>query len=128
MRPRLASVAPRLALSIGGVVAIIAGLGFALAPAQLLGGFGFAAGSETQVVTRDIGVTLIGLGILNWLARDAVGPAVRAILIGNIFIQAAELLVNAWEIAAGLIPGQAAGGVVLHLILGIVFVLALRRA
>ncbi len=118
----------KLALSIGGVVAAVAGLGFALAPAQMLSGFGFAAASETQVVTRDIGVTLIGLGILNWLARDATGPAVRAILVGNIFVQVAELVVNAWEIVAGLIPAQAAGGIVLHLVLGIVFLLALRRA
>ena len=118
----------KLALSIGAVVAILAGLGFALAPAQLLSGFGFAAVGETQVVTRDIGVTLIGLGILNWLARDATGPAVRAILIGNLFIQVAETIVNGWEIAAGLIPAQAAGGIVLHVVLGALFVLALRRA
>ena len=121
-------MSPKLALMIGAVVAILAGLGFALAPAQLLSGFGFTAPPEAVVVTRDIGVTLVGLGILNWLARDAIGPAVRAILIGNIFIQAAELVVNAWEIGAGLIPAQAAGGLVLHIALGVIFVLALRRA
>jgi hypothetical protein len=110
------------------VVAVLAGLGFAIVPAQLLSGFGFATPTEALVVTRDIGVTLIGLGILNWLARDATGPAVRAILIGNLVIQAAELLVNAWEIVAAMIPTQAAGGILLHLALGIVFLLALRRA
>jgi len=121
-------MSPKLALSIGAVVAVIAGLGFAVAPAQLLSGFGFGAPNEALVVTRDIGVTLIGLGILNWLARAATGPAVRAILIGNLFIQAAELVVNGWEIAAGMIPAQAAGGIVLHVALGLVFLLALRRA
>jgi hypothetical protein len=118
----------KLALTIGAVVALLAGIGFTLAPAQLLSGFGFAAPTEALVVTRDIGVTLVGLGILNWLARDAAGPAVQAILIGNLFIQAAELVVNGWEIAAGIIPAQAAGGIVLHLALGVVFLLALRRA
>ena len=121
-------MSPRLALTIGAVVAIVAGLGFALAPAQMLSGFGFAAPPEALVVMRDIGVTLIGLGIVNWLARDATGPAVRAILIGNLFIQAAELLVNGWEIAASVIPAQSAPGIVLHLALGVVFLLGLRRA
>jgi hypothetical protein len=121
-------MSPKLALTIGAVVAVLAGLGFTLAPAQLLSGFGFTAPAEAVVVTRDIGVTLVGLGILNWLARDAVGPAVRAILIGNLFIQVAELIVNGWEIAVALIPMQAAGGIVLHLALGVVFLLALRRA
>ncbi|MEA2662465.1 MAG: hypothetical protein QOH08_2037 [Chloroflexota bacterium] len=118
----------KLALTIGAVVALIAGIGFTLAPAQLLSGFGLNAPNEALIVTRDIGVTLVGLGILNWLARDATGPAVRAIIIGNLFIQAAELVVNGWEIAAGSIPSQAAPGIVLHLALGIVFLLALRRA
>ena len=121
-------MSPTLALMIGAVVAILAGLGFALAPAQLLSGFGFTAPPEAVVVTRDIGVTLVGLGILNWLARDAVGSALRAILIGNLFIQVAELVVNGWEIAVGLIPAQAAGGIVLHVVLGALFLLALRRA
>lgn len=120
-------MSPRLALGIGAVIAIVAGAAFALVPSQMLAGFGFAGAPETQVVTRDIGVTLVGLGILNWLARDATGPAVGAILIGNLFIQIAEFLVNAWEIAAGLIPAQAAGGLVLHLVLGVLFALALRR-
>ena len=118
----------KLALSIGAVVAVLAGVGFLLAPAQMLSGFGFAAPAEAVIVLRDIGVTLIGLGILNWLARDTTGPAVRAILIGNLFIQVAETIVNGWEIAAGLIPSQAAGGIALHVVLGVVFLLALRRA
>ena len=118
----------RLALSIGAVVAILAGLGFTLAPAQMLSGVGFAAPTEAVIVMRDIGVTLIGLGVLNWLARDATGPAVRAILIGNLFIQVAETLVNGWELTTGLIPSQAAGGLVLHVALGAIFLLALRRA
>ena len=40
----------------------------------------------------------------------------------------AELVVNGWEIAVGLIPAQAAGGIVLHIVLGALFLLALRRA
>src|SRR6266571_8640671 len=76
---RLAPMSPRLALTIGAVVAVLAGLGFTLAPAQLLLRFGGATPTEAILVTRDLGVTLVGLGVLNWLARDVTGPAVRAI-------------------------------------------------
>ncbi len=121
-------MSPKLALTIGAVVALLAGLGFTLAPAQLLLRFGGATPTEAILVTRDLGVTLVGLGVLNWLARDVTGPAVRAILVGNLLIQAGELVADTWEVVAAIKPPQAAGGIVLHLSLGVVFLLALRRA
>jgi hypothetical protein len=118
---------PRLALQIGAVVALLFGLGLALAPQQMLGGFGLGAPNEAVIVMRDLGVTLIGVAVLNWLARDAVGAPLRAVLIGNIVIQVLELLVNGWEIAAGILPAAAAPGLVVHLILAVIFASALRR-
>ena len=118
----------KLALTIGAVAALIFGAALALAPAQMLSGFGLGVPTEALVVSRDVGVTLLGLALINWLARDAAGPAVRALLIGNLFIQLAETVVNGWEVAAGILPGQAAGGLVIHLALAVVFALPLRRA
>lgn len=118
----------KLALTIGAVAAVVFGLALALLPEQMLAGFGLGVPKEAQVLSRDVGVTLIGLGIINWLARSEMGLAVRALLIGNAFIQIAELVVNGWEVAAGILPGQAAGGLVLHLVLAVVFLLPLRRA
>lgn len=60
------------------------------------------------------------------MARDANGVALRAILVGNLFIQVAEFAVNGYELAAGTLPAQAAGGLAVHLVLGALFVLALR--
>jgi hypothetical protein len=117
----------RLALTIGAVAALLFGLALTFAPAQMLGGFGLGVPTEALIVSRDIGVTLIGLAIVNWMARDATGPAVRALIIGNLFIQAAEAVVNGWEVAAGLLPIQAAGGVILHAVLAAMFALPLRR-
>jgi len=119
---------PSLALSIGAVAAAAFGLALLLAPAQLLAGFGLGTAVEGQVLSRDLGVTLIAIAIVNWLARDATGPAVRAILIGNLFLQLAELVVNGYEMAVAILPMQAAGGLVIHLALAIVFWLGLRRA
>jgi hypothetical protein len=121
-------MSPRLALSIGAVLAVLFGAALALAPVQMLSGFGLGTPTEAQIVSRDVGVTLIGLGIINWLARDATGTALRGLLWGNIFIQVAEFVVNGWEVVAGLLPGSAAGGLVLHLVLAGIFVLGLRRA
>ena len=117
----------KLALTIGAVAALLFGLALILAPAQMLGGFGLGVPTEALIVSRDIGVTLIGLAIVNWMARDATGPAVRALIIGNLFIQVAEAVVNGWEVAVGVLPTQAAGGVVLHAVLAAVFALPLRR-
>jgi hypothetical protein len=117
----------KLALTIGAVAALVFGLALTLAPEQMLGGFGLGVPTEAQVVSRDVGVTLLGLALMNWMARDATGRAVRALLIGNFFIQVAEFAVNAIEIAAGALPGQASAGLVLHLALAVVFALALRR-
>jgi hypothetical protein len=119
---------PSLALSIGAILAFIFGAALTFVPDQMLAGFGLATPKEALVVSRDVGVTLIGLGIINWLARNATGAPLRAILWGNIFIQVAEAVVNGWEAAAGILPGQAAGGVVLHIVLAVIFGLGLRRA
>lgn len=119
---------PSLALSIGAVLAVLFGAALALLPVQMLAGFGLGTPIEAQIVSRDVGVTLIGLGIINWLARNAGGDALRGLLWGNIFIQVAEFLVNGWEIAAGILPGAAAGGLVIHIVLAVIFVLGLRRA
>jgi len=119
---------PSLALSIGAVLAFIFGAALALLPDQMLAGFGLATPKEALVVSRDVGVTLIGLGIINWLARDATGSALRGLLWGNIFIQVAETVVNGWEVAAGILPSSAAGGLIIHIALAVVFVLGLRRA
>ena len=118
---------PSLALSIGAVLAFIFGAALALLPDQMLAGFGLATPKEALVVSRDVGVTLIGLGIINWLGREATGQLARALLLGNLFIQVAEAVVNGWEVAAGILPSPAAGGVVLHVILAVVFALGLRR-
>ena len=121
-------MSPRVALVIGAIAAFVFGLLLVIAPSALLGGFGLAGASEAIVLSRDVGATLIGVGLINWMARDATGAALRAILAGNLAIQALELVVNGYEIASGALPGQAIGGLVLHAVLGGIFIAAMRRA
>jgi len=123
---------PSLALSIGAIVSILGGLLFLFAPAQLFA-FGWpATPNEMLIVARELGVVLMGVGIIDWLARDAIGPPLRGLLWGNIFIRAASIVLPVWEFAAGIIPTTAFGGLVaalsVHTALILVFALALRRA
>ena len=121
---------PSLALAIGAVFSVVSGLALVLAPGQLLSPLGFAATAEIQA--RDAGVLLIGVGIIDWFARDAVGAPLRGLLLGNLFIRVAGMAVNYWELAAGLMPRAAAGIfpvlTVINIVLIVVFALALRRA
>ena len=112
---------------IGGVAAIAFGLGLLVFPAAMFAGFGLGgAPVQAQILSRDVGATLIGLGVINWMARNATGETLRALLVGNVVVQALELLVNGYEIASSALPTQAAGGLLIHLALGAVFVLAMR--
>ncbi len=122
----LRAVSPRLALMIGGVAAIVFGLGLLVFPTTMLAGFGLGVPVEAKVLSRDVGATLIGLGVINWMARNATGEVLRALLVGNVVVQALELLINGYEIVVGDLPTQAAGGLLIHLALGAVFVLAMR--
>ena len=111
---------------IGGVAAVFFGLALLVFPTAMLTNFGLGTPEEAKVLSRDVGATLIGLGVINWMARNATGEPLRALLVGNVVVQALEIVVNGYEIVVRDLPTQAAGGLVIHLVLGVVFVLAMR--
>ena len=125
---------PSLALSVGAVFNILAGLLLLLAPAQLLTSAGWPSTPDVALVpARDAGTLLLVLGVIDWLARDAVGGPLRGLLWGNLLRPIASIVVNGWEIAAGFIPASVLGGVTVagfsvDIALIVVFALALRRA
>jgi hypothetical protein len=125
---------PSLALLIGAAFYILAGLATLLAPAQLLSAAAWPTTPDVALVAaRDSGTLLIVLGVIDWLARGAVGAPLRGLLWGNILRPVASLVVNGWEVAAGIIPATVFGGVALaafglDIALIVVFVLALRNA
>ena len=113
---------------IGGVVAVFFGLVILVLPETILTSFGLGTPNEGIVLERDLGATLIGLGLINWMARGATGQPLRALLVGNVVVQALEIVANGYELIAGLVPLTTVGGLVFHLVLGAIFVLAMRRA
>src|SRR5438034_10546276 len=111
---------------IGGAAALLFGLALFVTPESMLAGFGVVAPASTKVLARDVGATLIGLGVINWMARNASRAAVRALLVGNVVVQALALGINTYEIVAGDPPGQPAPGPLVHLVLGAFFISARR--
>jgi hypothetical protein len=121
-------VKPSLALRIGAVAAFVPGLAGVVAPEPVLKAFELGMPIEALIQTRDLGVALMAIGIINWSARDAAGAPLRGLLWGNIFFQVANIVVHVWEIVAGLFPAWAPVVLVLPLALVTIYGLALRRA
>ncbi len=113
---------------IGAVAAFAFGLALVVFPASMLAGSGLATSNAAISVSRGAGATLIGLGLINWMARNATGEALRALLAGNLVVQALSLIVNAGEVVVGQLPVQAIGASLIHAILGVIFVLAMTAA
>jgi len=124
---------PSLALAIGAVGFLVVGVPFVVAPAQIMSAVGWpATPNEAVVIARDGGVLMIGLAIIDWFGRDAVGRPLRALLWGNIVIRAGGAVANSWEFAVGLTPSDLAAGLAVALAVDVAFIvmfaLALRRA
>ena len=117
---------------IGAAFNLASGIPLLLAPHQVLAAFGVSPPPFALVPTRDAGTVLIGLGIIDWLARTADGAPLRGILWGNIFVRLAAMVVNGWEIYTGQIPSPSVpvvvGAFVVSVALLAVFFAALRRA
>jgi hypothetical protein len=117
----------RLALAIGAVAAFVFGIGLLVFPSLMLANSGLESGAAAVAASRGAGATLIGLGVLNWLGRAASGAGSRAILMGNLVVQILSLAVNAGSVLTGQLPAQAGAASVIHIVLGTIFALALRR-
>jgi hypothetical protein len=73
------------------------------------------------------GATLIGLGLIDWLARNATGPGLVAVLAGNLVVQILSLAVAVHTMTLGAGMGVAPA-VLIHVVLGGLFATFLVRA
>jgi hypothetical protein len=71
---------------------------------------------------------LVGIGVIDFLAqRTTDRTALRAILAGNLVVQIVSLAVAVRALALGLFPASGAPSVVVHVVLGALFAVALAR-
>jgi uncharacterized membrane protein YfcA len=72
-------------LTIAAVIAAVFGIGFVIASGPLLSIYGITLDKAGTVVAQLFGALLIGIALLNWLARNVTDPeAQRAIVLGNL--------------------------------------------
>jgi hypothetical protein len=113
-------------LGIAAVLAWIFGAGLVLAPAGFYKPTGIEMTPLVATIAQAHGTTLIGLGIINWMARRASPTGARPVLAGNLVVQVLSLgvVLRTMSLGAG---AAVAPGIVIHVVLGCLFTFFLVR-
>ena len=83
---------------------------------------------KIATIAQAQGAILVGLGVTNWLARDVADlRALSAVLAGNLVVQLLSLGVAVRAVVLHIFPIQAAPAIVIHVLLGAAFGVALLR-
>ena len=116
----------RLFLGVAAVLAWIIGALLLVMPGPFYAPTGITLTPMLATVAQAHGATLVGLGVIDWLARNAERNGVRAVLAGNLVVQALSLVVviRTMTLGAG---AQVAPGLVIHVVLGSLFAFFLFR-
>jgi len=119
---------PKTMFLITAIVAGAFGLGLVAAPAVLLAWFGLAPGTSAIIQARESGSLLLGLAVVNWMARDIPGgAATTAILLGDLASQSLAFFLNTRAAVQGWLPWRAFPGVGIHGLLAVGYLSALIR-
>jgi len=114
-------------LMIAAVLAWLVGGMLLFVPQQFYAPTGIAMTSMMATVAQAHGATLVGLGVVDWLARGADRRGTMAVLAGNLVVQVLSLAVVLKTMALGV--GMAVlPGVIIHVVLGSLFAFFLLRA
>ena len=83
---------------------------------------------KVATIAQAQGAILVGLGVINWLARDITDAgALTAVLSGNLVVQLLLLGVAARAVLLHIFPIQGAPAIAIHVALGVAFAIALAR-
>ena len=92
----------RIFFTILAVLSFLFGIGFVLAPDQVLANYGIEHSPALALLGRLFGGALLTLGVILWLARDFRDEAaVRAVLIGGLVGDVVNLVVATMGTLAG---------------------------
>lgn len=108
----------------------LAAIGLSLLAVPLEFGIGAVpADASPQLVAllRLLGGPLLGIAVLNWLSRDASGPALRPVLLANLVGFGAVAANDVWGIATGEARELAKLFVVFHILFTLAFALSLKE-
>ncbi len=115
----------KLFLSLAAILAWLFGAGLLLAPAGFYAPLGITMTPLLATVAQAHGATLLGLGVINWLARNAEREGLKAVLAGNLVVQVLSLFVAIQTMA--LVGKGAFPALTIHTVLGIFFAFFLLK-
>lgn len=116
----------KIFISIAAILAWLFGAMLLIVPADMFAPIGIAMTPMIATLAQAHGATLVGLGVVNWLARNADRQGLIAVLTGNLVVQVLSLavVIRTMQLGAGL---AVAPGVVIHVVLGSLFAIFLVR-
>lgn len=114
-------------LAVSAALSWLVGAMLAFMPAAFYAPTGIVLTPMLATVAQAHAATLVGLGVVNWLARSAESRVLIAVLAGNLVTQTLSLavVVRTSLLGAG---AAVAPGVVIHVVLGSLFAYFLIRA
>ena len=116
----------RVFLMVAGGLACLIGGALLGAPDAFYSPTGIALSPLAATVAQAHGATLLGLGVLTWMARNTPPEAVCPVLAGNLVVQVLSFLVALRTMSLG--PGMAVvPALVIHIVLGGLFATFLLR-
>ena len=117
----------KLFLSIAAILAWLFGGMLLFMPGPFYEPTGIAMTPILATLAQAHGATLVGLGVIDWLARSADQRGIVAVLAGNLIVQVLSLLVVVRTMSLGA-GANVVPGVVIHLVLGGLFLFFLVKA
>jgi hypothetical protein len=107
---------------VNAIVAGLFGIGFVLAPAQVLSQYGITTDAPFDLVGQLFGAALIGFAVLTWTARDATNSdAGRAILLALFVADAVGFVVALIGQLGGIVNALGWSTVAIYLLLTLGF-------
>jgi hypothetical protein len=120
----------RTYFSIFAVLSVFFGIGFVLAPGQVLANYGVETTPALSLMSRLFGGTLFALAVILWSARDFRDQAVvRAVLLGLCVSDVVNLIVSVHGVTSGTINALGWSTVLIYLygVLGAGYFLASNK-
>lgn len=88
-------------LTLAALLAFLFGLGFILAPVQVLSMYAINLDTGGLFITRYLGSAFLGVALINWLVRHKKSETIKPVLSGDLMFTATALVVAVWDVFGG---------------------------
>jgi hypothetical protein len=107
-------------LIVNAVVALVYGIALVLVPSTVLALYGITPGPAVNLASQLIGVEMIHIGVICWLARSVSdAPAQRAIIIGGLSGQVIAIIVSVMGTLSGVFSAMGWSAVAIYALLAL---------